>query len=535
MKGSFEPRETSWRGAMPFLALAIVLGHAIAAWWLRTPGFAWGEDDAAYLLLAKELRHFSYRDVQDVLAPVHARFPPLFPLLLAVVGAPVADNLDVLLAFVALCSAGALLLFYAAARRTLGDDIALAALALAALNPDVLGMGGALMAEAPFTLFTMLALWALTHEDESPRFAVLAGAAVYLAALTRTAGVVFVVALFAYWIVRGRYRRAALFSTVAVMTIGVWLVWTFSAPDPDTRRLYVADIGARGRASGTHFLAEMAGRVPARARRLLTSIVPTSLALPTKAGIVADNVAWVVVLLTLGLAGVAAQVRRWQAAIAFLATYLLLLLVWRHSAVRFVTPVTPLLLALLIAGAAWLADRRLPTARPWVVLALVVVLGLGALARDTERASAIRACDRSNPVDSPTCWPIEDREALQVARWARDSTRADDLFFVSKERAFFYHSGRRSINQDRALRETPATIAAYLRSQGVRYAMVAPIGVWGWEHNSLIAQACRDFALVHRVSEATVLLRVREAGEADDDGETCRALAWWRPKTPAAR
>ncbi|MBK9407233.1 MAG: glycosyltransferase family 39 protein [Gemmatimonadetes bacterium] len=198
----------------PKVALVVALAHAVAAWSLRAPGFAWGEDDAAYLLLAQELRHFSYREVQDVLAPMHARFPPLFPVLLAIVGAPFGDNLDVLIAFVALCSAGALLLFYDGTRRVLGDTVALPAALLLAINPAMLWMGGNLMAEAPFVLLTMLALWALAREDESPRFALLAGIAVYLAALTRTAGVVFVVAIFGYWVARKRYRRAALFSSV---------------------------------------------------------------------------------------------------------------------------------------------------------------------------------------------------------------------------------------------------------------------------------------------------------------------------------
>ena len=95
------------RGAI-LLVLAIAIAHAVTAWLGRTPGFGWGEDDAAYLLLGQSLRHFSYRELQDVGAPIHARFPPVFPLLLAMVGAPVGDNLGVLLAFVALCSGAAL-------------------------------------------------------------------------------------------------------------------------------------------------------------------------------------------------------------------------------------------------------------------------------------------------------------------------------------------------------------------------------------------------------------------------------------------
>ncbi|HEX4936704.1 MAG TPA: hypothetical protein VFV33_26160, partial [Gemmatimonadaceae bacterium] len=54
--------ERPGRGAI--IALALVLLHVALAWQLRSPGLAWGEDDAAYLQLAQELRHLSYRDVQ---------------------------------------------------------------------------------------------------------------------------------------------------------------------------------------------------------------------------------------------------------------------------------------------------------------------------------------------------------------------------------------------------------------------------------------------------------------------------------------
>lgn len=517
----------------PYAVLVVALAHALAAWLLRPPGFVWGEDDAAYLLLAKELRHLSYREVQDVAAPMHARFPPLFPLMLAVVGWPVADNLDVLLAFVSLCSAGAIFLAYDGARRAFGDDVALPVALLMALNPAVLWMGGTLMAEAPFVLFTMLALWGLVREDESPRFAFLAGVAVYLAALTRTAGVVFAAAMFCYWIVRRRYARAAWFSSLGVLTLGAWLAWTFAAPDAENRRLYIADLGVKGGA-GLHFLTEMAGRVPGRFKVMLANYIPTALTVPTIEGTLVDNAVWLAFIMVTSAAGVAALWRRWMGVIAFLVPYLLLLLVWKYQAGRFLTPIIPLLLVLTLGGASWIAQRGNRRWGRWVVPAITLALAIGALTRDGDRVAAVRACDRANPLESPACYSAGEREALQVAYWVRDSTAADDVFFVSKERAFFVHSGRRSINQDRALRERPDSIAPYLRSRHVRYAVVSPIGVYAWEHNSLLSQACRDFAVVRQFSVATVLLRVRDAGEAGDDGAACKALAWWRPRTTPA-
>ncbi|MCC6927887.1 MAG: glycosyltransferase family 39 protein [Gemmatimonadaceae bacterium] len=514
------------------LALTIVVSHAVLAWYLRSPGIVFGEDDATYLLLARELRHFSYREVQDIAAPIHARFPPLYPLLLAVVGWPVGDRLDVLYALMACCSAATLLLFHDAARRAVGEQVALAALVVTAFNPGMLWIGGNLMAEAPFTLLVTLALWALVREDESPRYALLAGIAVYLAALTRTAGVVFIPALFAYWVARGRYRRAVWFGSVALVTVGGWLAWTFAAPDPGSRRLYIADIGARGRDAGRSFLLEMLGRMPGRARLYLLRMLPDALALAVVPGTRVDNVAWLVATLGFGAAGVGVLRRRWPALVAFLAAYAALLLVWRHATPRFLTPVTALLFTLLLAGCAWCGERWLPSVRRWVVPAIAALLLAGALARDARAVAAMRACDRSHPVDAPTCLSPDERESMRLAAWVRDSTPPTARLFTSKERAFYWHTGRRTINEDRALREHPDSLAAYLRAREVAYAIVAPVGVWQWLHNDLLARACRDFDVVHSVSDRAMVLHLRAPGEGDDGGASCRALAPNRVANP---
>ena len=56
-----------------WFALAMALVHLGLAWLMRTPGLGWGEDDAAFLLLSRELQSFQYTETQDVLAPIHAR------------------------------------------------------------------------------------------------------------------------------------------------------------------------------------------------------------------------------------------------------------------------------------------------------------------------------------------------------------------------------------------------------------------------------------------------------------------------------
>lgn len=505
------------------IVVVLALAHATAAWLLRTPGFGWGEDDAGYLLLAQDLRHFSYREIQDVLAPVHARFPPVFPLLLSLVGAPFGDRLDVLLAFVALCSAASVLFLFEGARRVVGDEVAILASVLYAVNPSAVWDAGNLMAEAPFKLFLLVALWALTRQREGTRFAVIAGAATMLAALTRMAGVVFVPALIAYWVFSREYKRALVFGAAAAALVGGWLGYSFAAPDPENHRLYVSDIGLRGRRAPSGVLEEVVRRIAPRLRRFAT-MFPFVLALPTVAGTIVDNVLWVLSLVAFGVTGMVVLLRRWLAAALFLAAYVGLLVIWRYALERFINPIVPLLYLALLAGIAWWGKRLFSERGRLLVFAASLLLLVGAYPRNATRVQRLTACDRAHPESSAACWPSADGEYLRLAKWVRDSTPREAIVFVSKERAFFVHSGRKSINQDRGLQEDSASLGPYLRSRGVSFSAVSPVGVRSQQHNALVAKACRDFAIVRHFSERTILLRVRAESEPPDAGETCAAL-----------
>ncbi len=445
------------------VALIAAIAHLVLAWLMRTPGLGWGEDDAAFLLLSEQVQHLQYREVQDILAPIHARFPPGFPAMLAVVGKIFGNRLDAMFAFVALCSAASLLLLFDSVRRVLGDEIAVLATVVYAINPASLADAGSLMSEAPFRLLVYLALWGAVRETEGTRFAVVAGAATILAALTRSAGVVFIPALGAYWIWKRRYRWAiglALGSLVVV----AWIAFSFNAPDASDRRLYVADL--RGsRPTIRDAIAARFGELVPRLANYLTDYIPWSVAAPTIRGTPIDNAIWALSFIVLGVAGMFVLARKWMPAALFVGSYGLLLVFWRFGFERLVRPVVPLILVLLLGGASAVFGAVAPRYRRGALFVLAALLAVGAFQRTAPELSNILACDRAAPADSPACWPVPDREFLKVAAWVRDSTVPDALFFVSKERAFYFHSGRKSINQDRGLREDSTSIGDYLRSR----------------------------------------------------------------------
>lgn len=505
-----------------WLALGMALVHLGLTWMMRSPGLGWGEDDAAFLLLSRELQSFQYNETQDILAPIHARFPPGFPAMLAVVGPLVGDRFDALLGFVALCSAISVVLLFDAARRVLGEEISALATGLYAINPWSLTDAGSLMSEAPFKLFVILALWGASRESEGTRFAVVTGGATILAALTRTAGVAFIPALGAYWLWRRRYTWVAGLA-IASLPVAAWLAFSFTAPDASDRRLYVADLRG-GHDTVADAVATRFGRMVPRLQQYLTSFIPSALAVPTIRGTPIDNVVWVASFLVFAVVGLVALLRKWLLAAAFLVSYGLLLVVWRFGFDRLVRPVTPLLFVMLLSGVSALVARYAPRYRRLAVLGAGALFALGAIRATAPKVMERLACDRSAPATSPSCWPVFEREFLSLAYWVRDSTPADAIFFVSKERAFYIHSGRKSINQDRGLREDSTSLGRYLRSLDVRYTVLTPIGVPARRHARLLSSACREFELVKQVSRNTLLLRVAPEPSVNDSTPACAAI-----------
>src|SRR6185436_3869563 len=210
-------------------AVGLLLGlHAVLAWIGRMPGVLTGEDEAIYLLLARQLRHFTYKDVFLTGQPMHAMYPPGYPALLALWGFLVGQRFDELLLLSLACSVAALLLVFLMVRQLWSSTVALLVLAALAVNPFLVDRAGTLASEAPYMLLTMVALWCALRGDR--RNLILAGAAAVAAALTRSIGLTAVAALAAHWLWGRRYAAAGAGVAAALVGAG-WVVWSFTAPD----------------------------------------------------------------------------------------------------------------------------------------------------------------------------------------------------------------------------------------------------------------------------------------------------------------
>lgn len=522
------------RGGVTAAAAALVALHAVLGWWLRPATLSLADDDTIYVLLGRSLRELHYRSPYLVGEPAHVQYPPGFPALLALAGAVVGERMDLLAALQALLSAAALALTFDAVRRRWSPALALLALTLAAVNPLLLETAGTLWSEPPFMALVALSLWAASGAEPSARRLALAGAAAVAAALTRSAGVALVAGLALAWCTERRWRAVALLGAAAGVALGGWFLWTALAPSASAHHPYALDM-ARGyqRAAGAATLAGAAGAALLRMIYIVAAypaaLVPWNLPLPTVEGTAADNVAWLVVVLASGALGARELWRRWRAAACFLLCYGGVLAVWPWALDRFLAPVMPLVLILLLAGLAaaarWAADRwRLPSgarlahAAP---AAFAVAVAVPALARDARLWRGRAACDRSSPTRAEGCVTADGRSFYRAAEFVRDSTPPGAVVVTLRAASLNYRTGH------------PAIVAGTLpgagapRLPGGGYVLLSRLFASESTFAGGLRARCDRLTLVKRFPPRTFLFRVADPppGEA---GAACSALDWYR-------
>lgn len=561
-----DPTMTPRRARLLWAAAALlVAAHAILAWQARVPSVTTGNDDALYLLLARSLRAFHYRDVWDVAAPPHSQYPPLYPALLAVAGVLSGDRLDAALALNVALSSGALLLFFDAARRV-APWPAILALAAAALNPWLLRSAGSIASEPLFLFCTAVAL--RLAMPAAPRD-IGSGVAAIASALARSAGITLVAALGIHRMLERRWRDAALLALGAALTVGPWLAWTMVAPGKLAGRSYVADAvfdPARGAplppgvTTGAGPAAEsgppvrvppadsltaedaearpvvrgakrpsiaglLAARVAYNVPAYLGRRLPSVLALPTRAGTTLDNIAWLVVTVLCGGLGLWLLWRRWRVAALWLCLYALLLLVWPYALGRFLLPILPWMLLAMAAGAGALGARW----GHWLGIALSIVLIApalgGSLARDIARASDAAACDRDDPLTSPGCFGASERAFFAAVRFTRDSLPRDAVILTAKEGTFHYYTGRRTAQLLGAVELEAPALARYLEERRARYILLSHLKLDAWALRAPVIELCPRLRVVRAWEPATLLLRLETPAAPDSSATSSCAAA----------
>jgi hypothetical protein len=563
---------------MRVLTAALLTMHAVLGWRMRPPGLGTGNDDAWYIALARAVRQGGYVELPIVGTPAHAMYPPLYPALLAALGVTGPERIDIAMVASLALSVAALAFTAAVAARD-SQWLALAILLVGAFNPMLLHTASRVGSEPMLAATAAAAIATSLRHRRGARATALVGLLAIAAALSRSIGVSLVLATLALFAWERNWRAVAALAVAATLTVGAWLTWTVKAPRLAAGRSYVADalyvpttpsgtidgsapgrdtVAAGGAAAAgpvadrtadrpggasPRQLAEAIGRrVAHNVPAYLTRELPTVLAVPTMAGTTVDNVAWLVILLVTGIAGIGVLARRSGLLVLYLTFTAAVLLVWPYAIQRFLAPVVPMLLLVVLAGGWWLGERLGGVRGARVATgALTFVMTLGAIRRDVAQLARSADCDRRLAARSPGCFSSEQRDFFDAvaaaARVSSDSAR----FLVSKEATFYLLSGRQAVREIDALAHAdPRSFREFLVRERVDFIILSRLHVDQWALAAPLGAQCEALELVQSFGAHVALLRVtprtaaraplRAAG-ADPDAaprrEACSAIDRW--------
>jgi len=502
------------------LVILVLVGFVALAWQSRDPAFLTGQDDLTYRALGQSLRHGDYREGYLVGAPVHALYPPAYPFLIAVWGAVAGDGYEALTALSIVLAGLALGVVYLTLRRSPEPGIALPALILLAVNPMMIRHGTAVMSEAPVLLFSALALWAAAGDVRVPsrsRAAVAIAAAV-LTALSRTAGIVIVLALGCHWAIARRWRAIVGLGLACAFTVGPWLAWTALAPEQYTGTSYLAE--ARIGIGSVSWVTPL----PERAILNLTSYARwalDSISVPHIGGTSLDNIVALLLVSVLVTVGAIAAWRWWRAGVLYLAGAGALLTVWTWAVPRFLVPLLLVLIPVLLTGTLALAGRR-----RWIgfvaVSVVTGVVGFRSGARDWAYAESQRRCRDSSGWPTAACLSEQKVGYFVALRYLRDSLPDGAVFLAAKYAPLHYYTGRRGVPYRPALARNSTALVDHLRAEGATYVLLGSL-----ERSEPVRLAptlreiCRDLEMIRAFPPWTYLYRITEP---TDDRAACESI-----------
>ena len=453
------------RDSFGLAALGLAVLHLILGFLVFEPTLFPGGDNAGYLILGDALRSGEgYRDIYLPGTPLHAKYPPLLPLLLAGLawlgGVGVAKVAMLLITSTAVWGTARL------GQRWVGDGPALLAAGVLAVNPTLLEYGHYVLSEAPFTLFVVLALWASLRDDR--RGATLAMVAAVGAFATRSAGMSLLVAFPLAWFLNGRRWRAAAGAATAVGALSTWALYQrWAAADQPGYLAELLLVDPYTPSAGTVGFGGLLARTAENCWGYVSRVLPETF---LGAGGGGDGVR-----IVLGLAIAAAALAGWairsrqrmETPEVFAVLYAGLIAAWPSvwTDRRFLLPLVPIILLLSFA-ALW---KLPPSPGRWAKWAAPAVIATMSLAWVFRAIPDRLACSNSYRVERPCNLP-EYESFYAAARWARDNTHPEAIIANRKPRLFYWYARRRGAVFP--FSSDPAVVMNGLGEMGADYVVV---------------------------------------------------------------
>jgi 4-amino-4-deoxy-L-arabinose transferase-like glycosyltransferase len=478
----------------------------VMVWMAMYPAPHNGGDNAGYLTLAHSmLTEGAYLDLWRPDQAAHTKYPPLYPLVLAVFMAAGAKSWTAFKAFSALCVVGTALLTYAWVAQS-RDRWGAALLALVvALSPGFLWASSWILSDPLFVLLTMVALYAFGRAESSPGFRVaeddvaegrearstllwivVGGIAAVLSTLTRTAGLPLVLAVAGSLFLAGRRRSLGVFGAGFLLPQLGW--WLRSRGTGDTA--YISEfwmVNPYDLSAGRAGIPELFSRMWENLNGYTLTHIP--------AGLTSYGAGWLkalgVSLLLLAIAGWAVRVRK-QIGFAELFTplYFGLILLWPAvwSGDRFALPLLPLLLFYAWGGLGLILDRVHPYASGLAAGALALVLLVPSVQGWSEATRRAAACgvaiERGGAF---ACYGEGFQEFVRAARWMGENAPDGAVVLTRKPRIFYTLSGLSSDTYP--FSTTADEFFAAAERAGASYVILDRVDGLGYRYVAQVVQA----------------------------------------------
>ena len=518
------PKTEAAAGRRWHIALAaVIILHLALAWFAREPGILTGQDDAEYLTLAQSLKQGTYRELYRANTPFHRQYPPGYPLLLAGWSVLAGNSFAALVLLNMLLSASALVVLFLALRRALGPWIAISAVSVAAVNPEIVRYAGALMSEPAYLLISLLTLYVLLIAAGRQRWLLAAGALALTAALTRSIGVTVIGAVLVHWALERRWKLLALPAIVSVVALAAWLIWTAIGPSQYAGSSYIAEL--RSLWSGLSWTGGLPIRFVRSLRTYATDSMPWMLRLPAVPGTPIDNVLVLLIAVVLLGAGGLRLWRVWRPAALYLLLYAGLLLAWLWPVGRFLVPTVPLLFATMLTGAHVLASR---IRRAWALpatAALAAILLVSNGAHTLQLASSRAECRTNGDLPSATCMSPDAASWFEAVRWIRANVPAGQLMLTAKLATLWHYTGHQSIPYEEAAHQDSANFLRYVTGHGAQWILLGSLEIREAHNLAPLLQAnCARLTLAAEFPPRTYLFRVAEPSP-EEAAHSCDAVA----------
>ena len=518
----FSPQAYVRTGAGQWTIAAFLLCvFAVLAWAQRVPSVTTANDDATYILLSRSLREGGYHSIHLVGAPIHTKYPPVFPALLAGVSSVVGESVDAFAAMNIALAAAALALVFAAAKRIVPASVALGALAMAASNPYLQGTAGTVMSEPAFLVLIALTVWLLSRAALTTRDIALACVCATLAVLTRTIGATLVLALLALLLLERRWRSAALYGGLIVLSVVGVTLWLRAHAMPELAGDYISDALEPGNRSFDNPLALAGSRVRANAPQYAATLLG-ALSVPTIGGTIVDNLFWLVIV-AMGLpVGFFLFWRRWRIVTLLMVSYGAVILAWPWVVSRFLLPLLPLIALAFLAGIRTVLEGRGSRAASAVVIAIAAVIALTGLSRAASRIAVRSRCDREQPMQSASCFNADQLALFAAARYVGEHTPPSAIVLSASEGTFFYIAERPVVPVDSINARAPDRAADFLQRQQVQYAVISHASFDNLPLGDRLLSACDHLEPMAEFPPRTAVFRVVPA--ASSHSRACEIL-----------